>query len=756
VAALPVCSSTFRDRTPRRERHPRLDPEQCTGCGICWASCPDSAIAPVAMRLPAILDAAADRMPDAKDEAVVAAAAQRTEREMLRSGATRLDEGPLRTAYEWLAGKLGVDDAERGHLDQVFEATLGGLAELPFSVPDIFFHEAEREQKGSGEMLLIAFNPQACQACGICAAVCPDEAIRIAPQTSESLEEMRSLWQVWESLPDTSGATIARAAAHPRVGPLPAVLMSRHCLFSVAGGDGAERGSGGRVAIRQVAATLEFETQRRMVEQVKQFRELEDQLRDEAGREVARSVALPDMKTLSAALEDGETDVTPTELVARLEEAGGGDDVDTHRLRALTDVTAELVGLRDKLTEGRHGIGRSRFGLVIAGSAAEWAVHFPRNPFSVPVEVNLADGGADLALGLLDAWLARHADEIGIVKRAQALLDGETAGLDPEASVGGWDSLTAEERALCPPLLVVAGADGLGGPELPGLSRLLSSGLPVRVLLLDDRDLSVRRVDPTSLGLAHRDAFVVAASIAYPRHLFEGVGAALRYDGPALVHVHAPSPAQHGYPTERTVERARAAVEARVHPLLKYDPTAEGVFGLRMTLDENPTPDSAWSVGADGAAITPIEWAAGEGRYDGCFVADSDEIGATGAEWNSLPANERAETPPTVELADGTHRIAGPVLRAALLERSGNWAGLREVGGIETPFTEQVRQEIQTELSDAHAAELAALKTDYEARLAGVEREHALKQVQRLRERLLRLSGFGRSGNGADRKADPR
>ena len=41
---LPARSSAFRDMAPYRLRLPLWRPQDCTGCGSCWAQCPESAL----------------------------------------------------------------------------------------------------------------------------------------------------------------------------------------------------------------------------------------------------------------------------------------------------------------------------------------------------------------------------------------------------------------------------------------------------------------------------------------------------------------------------------------------------------------------------------------------------------------------------------------------------------------------------------------------------------------------------------------
>jgi len=256
-------------------------------------------------------------------------------------------------------------------------------------------------------------------------------------------------------------------------------------------------------------------------------------------------------------------------------------------------------------------------------------------------------------------------------------------------------------------VLVIAGEDALTGSGLAGLSALLSSDLPVKVVLLDGMDLLSRRADPTLTALAHRRAFVLASSIAHTDHLFHGLTAALDLGGPALIHLHAPSPGRHGFAADETLDRASLAVASRVHPLLRYDPGADGVFGLRLSLEGNPEIDKPWITATDEAVeFTPARWAAGEARFEQAFE----------------------------ETNDAGHR--------AVLDRAERWATLQEIAGAVTPFADRLRERLQVELGDTHRAEIAALKVEHEAKLAELEASQQTDQAQRLRDRLMQLAGF--------------
>jgi len=739
-ASVPACTSTFFDATPERELVPAVDPGLCSGCGKCWVSCPDSAIGAVAIGTEALFDWAADRVETlSTDEPTEVAGklrrahkqlAARIDGKLVRAEAGTPESGVARESFEWLAGKMGVDEGELQEMQGVFDAAQRQVEALPLAVTEPFFRGPHGEEKGSGELLMLAINPQSCQSCGICSRVCPDDAIRRVPQTPEIVEQMRSLWRTWEALPDSPGGTIARAAQRDDVGSLAAVLLSRHCLLSVTGG-GAEPGSGERVATRQVGAVAEYQMQRLMLGHVEELTKLETRLRQAVRDSMAEAVAVENLGHLDDALKSVRSSHGAAgELMTRLDEMGEDTDLDLPHLRRLVELAREVAQLRFSLAEGAHGTGRARYGVVLAGGAArDWAGRFPNNPFSVPLTVDLDEDGADVAIGLAEGLLSTRVDEARLVRRARLWLDkpSDLPAKDRELDRLDRHGLTIEEQELCPPIVVLADSASVTRRTHAGLMRLLTSGLPLKVLWFDECDLTARRASVPLVAMAHRRAFVLSTSIADPAHLFDGVTAALRFPGPALIDVHTPSPRRHGFSSELSIDRAALAVLSRVHPLVRFDPRVEGVFGLRMDLDGNPTIERTWAVDAEGVEWTPRRWADGEMRFEELIL---------------LP-DVRGSGQSTVPGPNGRSLALGEILNSASGELEQVWNTLQELAGVVTPFTDEVRSRAETEVQQAHDVALADQKTEFENRLETSEREQVSAQADRLRRRLMQLAGYG-------------
>jgi pyruvate-ferredoxin/flavodoxin oxidoreductase len=748
LAAGPPSTAALVPPALAPNRLPQIDAARCTGCGACWSACPDTAIAPALIGTQALLDAAADLAAKPGSERSEAASKLRRAHRQL---AARIDgvlagEQPqalsaqtLREGFEWLTVQMKIAEGELPAFKDAFDATLGALAPLPFSATAALFGEAQLAKQGSGELLALAVDPAACQGCGGCAAVCAEQAIRIEARSEPALRAARAGWALWEQLPDPSGESLARAMAHPLIGPLAGVTMSRHTLLSLAGASAPEAGSGERLALRQISAVAEYERQRSVLAELGQLEALSGRLNEALRRALGQAVSEADLELLARALSGQESSLGA--LTKRLDELGARAPLDGHRARRLLDALRGIDRLRAQLAGG-EGPARARVGWVIADRGlASWAAELTHNPFSAPVVAELEAQGAALAIGLCEGLLERHTDQIRRVRRAEllALAPSDLPRKEAELEKLDYRQLSREELAHAPALIVVA-SERLLASEPAGLIELLCSDLPIKVVLLGEGAALTGGVDPLLPLLGLRRPFVVSSTVAHSRHLFEGLQAALRHPGPALVHMYAPSPTRHGFAADATVERARLAAECRVHPLLRYDPESPGVFGARLSLQENPALSEPW-VALDGRALTPAQFAFGERRFD------RERTSATAptrpiAEWALEAADQRSATP-IVQGPDESEIGVSPALARAVVERAETWRTLAEWAGVVTPFAERVRELTAHELQAIHRQELDAMRADYERRLAEVEQAGLARHTDRLRERLIELARNG-------------
>jgi pyruvate/2-oxoacid:ferredoxin oxidoreductase alpha subunit/Pyruvate/2-oxoacid:ferredoxin oxidoreductase delta subunit len=679
LGRTPAASAACLDHTGERSQVPQFDATACTACGRCWTSCPDAAIGPLLLSTEALLNAAADRAHAGADRTVAADKLRRAHKQLAGrlDGQLAKDKGrtltpeAARDGLQWLTEKLGVDDAERTDMARAFERTLAEVTRLPIAVAPVAFHDSHAAAKGSGLLLLLGVDPHACQGCGVCSAVCAEGAITAVPQTPEVVATLAMSWQAFETTPDTAGSAIAQMMAVEGSDPLAAVLLSRHCHGLVPGADGAEPGSGSRLGARLVTAVVEYQRQRELLGVVDALGKQATQLRDALRATVADAANVTDLDAMDQALSGhaGRSTHLPT-VLAKANELGARTALDGQKALRLTRAARDVEGLKAALLEGSLGTGRARFGVVVAGaSVAEWAGQFPCNPFAAPMVLDLEGHGVDVAMGLAQGLLARTVAEAHVTRLAALALQNpsdlparEEALLDLKLH-----DLTNAERALCPPVLVLADGPSARGVALGTWTQLLSSGLPVKVVVLD-QGIPDASFDPAPLAALPGKALVAATSLAHPAHLFATVGAASRHPGAAVVHVYAPSPRRQEFPAESLVERARLAVATREFPLFQFDPAAPGAFGKRLSLQGNPTEVEA---GLQVAAAPADRWAmlqewAGEVTP---FVGDiraqveAELTAAHAAELAVLEAAHAQER--SARDADAAHRLRERLLQLA-------------------------------------------------------------------------------------------
>jgi len=724
---------------------PVLDPDLCSGCGRCWTACPNSAIGVSALGPEALFTGASQLAGTEGREADALRRAHkhlagRLAGELAKSGAGSLREQECRDGWTWLAGQLKLSDEDLPAHDAAFEATLEVVSRLQAVVTDPFFSGPEQAQKGTGELLVLAIDPRTCVGCNLCVVECPEQALELQERTPERVAELEARWRTWEGLPDTPGETLSRVAEHPEVGPLAALLLSRHCAQAQLGAAAGEPGSGERLAGRLVAAAVENHAQQRVAWLVKELEEQREKLAGQAREQLAQGLSATDMDTLTEALERvSEGSGALSQLGERLNALGAPADFDRQAVLHVARQASQLEALRQRLAEGLDGLGRARFGVVVArGTVAEWAARFPDHPYYAPLTLAPTAEGIELARGIARGLVAEHLELVRGLRRAAVEAEQSPDRSERMEEIAGltWDDLETDERASCSPLLLMGDGTALLEHGFGALTQLLSSELPVKLVILDGRGGLDAAPEPTLLGMAHRRAFVLSSSIAHPEHLAQGLAGALAWPGPALIHLHAPSPLRHGFSAEACLERARQAVESRAQILFRFDPAAEGLFGVRASLDGNP------GMGDDWGECTFVEWAAGESRFADQLepLEEGDGGGVPLAEWMALAADARVGKRPVIEIGDRRLAVGARLARAAV-ERLAVWNTLRELTGMESPFTEQIRDRLSQELEARHREQIDAIEDEHEARLAEVAAGADREAISRLSQRLLTLAG---------------
>ncbi|MGE5337514.1 MAG: ferredoxin [Gemmatimonadota bacterium] len=331
----------------------------------------------------------------------------------------------------------------------------------------------------------------------------------------------------------------------------------------------------------------------------------------------------------------------------------------------------------------------------------------------------------DNCAAVVAAYRERLRDMVQLVK-AMAIAELEGAGRYVEdkddAFFARFDerALTAAELALFPDYLVCIPAGRNDAPENAGLLDMLSSGLPVKVLvlvddLLEDASIGtghfafgVRSARLATMAMGLGGMFVLQSPGSNLYSLRERIARGLICQGPALFAVFAgtttPAAALPPYLT------AAAAMDSRAFPAFSYDAAAGENWAARFSLENNPAPDADWRLdsveyadealqrASEPAAFTFADFALCDMRYAGHFaLVPRERWNGTmipAADWLRLSEHDAAQRVPYLLAVDGSdvlHRVVVDARMMAAMRRSLLlWHRLQEHGGVHDSHAERL------------------------------------------------------------------
>jgi pyruvate/2-oxoacid:ferredoxin oxidoreductase beta subunit/Pyruvate/2-oxoacid:ferredoxin oxidoreductase delta subunit len=239
---------------------------------------------------------------------------------------------------------------------------------------------------------------------------------------------------------------------------------------------------------------------------------------------------------------------------------------------------------------------------------------YPYNPYLVPWTNSLFENAPAVAIGVRAKWDQR-----------------------------GWQSKR---------LWVIGGDGAMYDIGFQSLSRMLASGMDVKVLVLDTQvysntggqvstasflaqDAKMAAVGPATPGkterrkelgllcLMHPEVFVAQTTPAHVNHFYRAVMDANTFTGPAVVIAYTTCQPEHGVADDRAAAQARLAVDSRAFPLYVHDPRKGGRLRERLSLQGNPSPKEDWHRHPrSGEVVDFVAFARTEGRFARQFDAE--------------------------------------------------------------------------------------------------------------------------------------
>jgi pyruvate ferredoxin oxidoreductase beta subunit len=302
----------------------------------------------------------------------------------------------------------------------------------------------------------------------------------------------------------------------------------------------------------------------------------------------------------------------------------------------------EATAIRMMLAATGFVYGKENIGLVAStGCNTVYTSTYPYNPYQVAWTNSLFEDAPAVSMGIRAKW-----------------------------DVQGWQNKR---------LWVIGGDGAMNDIGFQSLSRMLASGMDIKVLVLDtqvysntggqtstssfkgqDAKMSFHgkviqgkkenRKELATICMMHKDVYVAQTTCAHTNHFYKAIMEANEYPGPALINVYTTCQPEHGVGDNMAEHQAKLAADSRSFPVFIYDPKKGPQIKQRLSLAGNPNMKDDWYVNPKtGEAVDFITFARSEGRFAKHFDKDGN---------------------------------ASAVLQSANQDRLENWRLLQELAGL--------------------------------------------------------------------------
>ncbi|MBK8670483.1 MAG: 2-oxoacid:acceptor oxidoreductase family protein [Saprospiraceae bacterium] len=628
LSVMPATTSLFRDMTGIRFDHPSWIPNNCTACGNCYTVCPDTAIPGLVSTLSDVLETIVKRVKKNHGNVEVLPKAVRQMESHIRTLMNQPKNGATVNTYiNHAISKMISESNGDENVVREFGWFKDEMGDFDFALTRPYFDLHEKNEPNSGGLFSITINPTTCKGCMECVNVCDDGALKIVPQTEESVASMRSQWDLWLDLPNTPKKYNRIDSLEEKIGPLETILLNKDAYLSFASGDGACLGCSEKSVVHLFTATVESLMQPRIEKHLAYLDDLIAKLEKLVQQKLISTLDVSDTDTLTRIVQESYTsDLKVSDLAHKLDREKETSPVDQDWLMDITRTLAKLKNLKWKYTQGTTGKGRSSMGMCNStGCTSVWGSTYPFNPYPFPWTNHLFQDSTSIAMGIFEGHMSKMADGFKAIRKAELVINGQyqPATHDPIFTYFTWEQFTDEEWLLCPPVVALGGDGAMYDIGFQNLSRMMASGKPIKVVVVDTqvysntggqactsgfigqvsdmaqygkvwKGKSEPRKEIGLIAMAHRNTFVLQSTLANTSQMIEGFIDGLMAKRPAIFNIYTTCQPEHGVADDLGVHQARLAMESRAYPIFQYNPAKGHKIEECLDLSGNPAMDLLW------------------------------------------------------------------------------------------------------------------------------------------------------------------
>lgn len=415
---------------------------------------------------------------------------------------------------------------------------------------------------------------------------------------------------------------------------------------------------------------------------------------------------------------------------------------DAFDFEVMSRVLAPVTG-KDSLPQTRRR--RVEWALSVLNSHQSRATTGSAAGTSVPDLSPYVFGSCRDALAAFRSRLPEIIDLVKAIAVAELEIDSRYVESTHDPFFADFDenSVGAKDLSLFPDYLVCVRTGGLHGRENAEVMEILSSEMPIKVLVQTSDILEEPSLRAGHLGFATPSAqlgkmalglgsvYVLQSSSSHLYQLRRQLLSGLGYPGPALFSVFSGSPRGGGLAPYLV---AAAAMQSRAFPVFTYDPSAGPDWASRFSLADNPQPEADWPVQnfayedearqnlSEELAFTFVEFVACDPRYAKHFAI------VPRAEWNGsmVPVDSRLAAGstaapgavPYTQMVDRNNVLRRVLVDEKLVAAAGRcretWHNLQEMGGIRSSQAQRLLARERKDWEEHKQREIEALR--HEAR----------------------------------------